>query len=314
MIGINVLHHHEGDGELEESCIQDLTHLAVFLIEEGEDSVDLFDLPSPYAELVLVAVVGQVDTIDRVVGFSQLQHPHLPGVDHGAIGSLHLQRVPNNWEGFHEVVLGFAKLEAFQEIGFAEHFFLILQGKDRDLLITGLLAQLSAAEDCSKLVLDDFEVFGSDSLQGECLLMVFPCDCSDTESLGRIVLAQLADTHSFADDQQLIEEPFYARTDILDCKAARSFFEGVLKAQRLLGDDVNLVGFFVSEGIVFQESSSAVGDLGGFLYLAVVHGEQLDLLHPASEAVDHVVEAQGLHRLHFMLLPNLFVVDEVNRA
>ena len=35
MIGVNVLHHHKRDGELEESCVQDLTHLAVFLIEEG---------------------------------------------------------------------------------------------------------------------------------------------------------------------------------------------------------------------------------------------------------------------------------------
>jgi hypothetical protein len=67
--------------------------------------------------------------------------------------------------------------------------------------------------------------------------MVLSCDCSDTYSFGCIVLAQLADTHSFADDKQLIQEPLDSGAYIFDCKAARPFLKGILESLRSLGDN-----------------------------------------------------------------------------
>lgn len=72
MVGVNILDHHERDRQLEEPRVQDITHLAVLFVKEGQHCVDLLDLPSTHAQLILVAVIGEVDAIDRVMSFSEL--------------------------------------------------------------------------------------------------------------------------------------------------------------------------------------------------------------------------------------------------
>jgi len=62
--GINVLNNHEGNCQLEQSGVKKLTHLNIILPEKRKNSIDLLNLAIPYTQLILVAVVGQIHTID----------------------------------------------------------------------------------------------------------------------------------------------------------------------------------------------------------------------------------------------------------
>lgn len=73
---------------------------------------------------------------------------------------------------------------------------------------TGLSTEFYFLESIGKLLLDDLEIFDSDALQSQCLLMVLAGDGSDTDTLGGLVFIQLTDSHSLCDDTQLIDEPF----------------------------------------------------------------------------------------------------------
>ena len=49
MIGVDILDNHEGDGQFEESGIEEGRHLQVLLSEEGQDCIDFLNFSLPYA-------------------------------------------------------------------------------------------------------------------------------------------------------------------------------------------------------------------------------------------------------------------------
>lgn len=60
------------------------------------------------------------------MGFRQLQHSHLPGIDHRPVIAFHLEGVSNDGEGLHEIVLIFAESQAVEEVRLLEDLFLVL--------------------------------------------------------------------------------------------------------------------------------------------------------------------------------------------
>lgn len=58
MVGINILHNHEGNCQLEQPSIEKGRHLYIILREQGQDSIYFLHLTIPHTQLVLVAVVG----------------------------------------------------------------------------------------------------------------------------------------------------------------------------------------------------------------------------------------------------------------
>jgi hypothetical protein len=141
--------------------------------------------------------------------------------------------------------------------------------------------------------------------------MVLAGDRSDTYPFGGFVLVQLADSHSFGDDVELIDEPFDPGADVFDCEAAGSFLEGLLELCWPLAEYVEFVVVFVKIGAVPDVSGGVFCNCGGFLHLAVIHGEELYLLHPAAEAIDDLLEVEAFDWQHGVRLLNRFVVDQI---
>lgn len=50
-----------------------------------------------------------------------------------------------------------------------------------------MIAQFHCFEGGGEFFFDLLEIFDCDSLQGQCFLMVFACDCSDADSFGSFV-------------------------------------------------------------------------------------------------------------------------------
>lgn len=110
VVGVNVLDNHKGDGQFEQTTVQQRRHLSILQGEQWQHSIDLLYGPISNIQLELVLVLGQVHAVDGAVMLGQLGDHHLPWVHKGPIVPLHLQRVPDYWECFHQIELSFTEI------------------------------------------------------------------------------------------------------------------------------------------------------------------------------------------------------------
>ena len=141
--------------------------------------------------------------------------------------------------------------------------------------------------------------------------MVFASNCSNTNSLGCIILIQLTNSNSLRNDVQLINKPFDPSTNIFNCQAVGSLLEAFLQSQWSLGQNIKFMLLFIHFGVLSHQFTGESSYFRCFLYLLVIHGEKLNFLHPASKTIHNLIQTQQFKRNQRIGLLYCFVIDQM---